>query len=444
MRTRIWVVLLACASLGVAQDQSQTTEVLKRLDRLEAQNRELMEEIRSLRKQLAATAPAAEPAPAAAAPVEEKLAVQQTMIGDLEQTKVGTEHRFPVSLTGMALFNAFLNGGNSGDQMNPVGASVAPSLSNGGATMRQSILGFRFNGPGLPGGGKASGQVLFDFYAGTGTSLNQLVRLRVANIDLAWKNTTFTVAQDKPILAPRDPDSLAQVGVSPLTGAGNLWLWQPQVRVEQRFVLGEQSGINAQVGVYQTNEAGAGVSNEYVGLVPRARPGYQGRFLFWTQRDGRRFEVAPGFHYSDSHLLGQSVPSRVFSVDWLFQPLQRIDFSGQFFHGENVGVIGGLQQGISIYEYQAHAVQATGGWAQLTFHATPRLWFNIYGGQEDDRNSDLVGNAIGKNQAYAANVMFRLSSNLLTSFEYSRVRTTYLQSGNRTNPHYDLALAYLF
>ena len=95
-------------------------------------------------------------------------------------------------------------------------------------------------------------------------------------------------------------------------------------------------------------------------------------------------------------------------------------------------------------KHRARAVGSVGGWAQFTYRATPRLWFNVYGGQEDDRNSDLRGNAIGKNQAYAANVMYRLGSNVLTSFEYSRVRTSYLISGIRMNPHYDLALAYLF
>ena len=38
------------------------------------------------------------------------------------------------------------------------------------------------------------------------------------NID--WNNTSLMLGQDKPIISPRDPDSLAQVGFSPLTGAG--------------------------------------------------------------------------------------------------------------------------------------------------------------------------------------------------------------------------------
>ena len=45
------------------------------------------------------------------------------------------------------------------------------------------------------------------------------------------------VGLEKPIFNPREPSSLAQVGISPLTGTGNLWLWLPQVRVEQDFAF---------------------------------------------------------------------------------------------------------------------------------------------------------------------------------------------------------------
>jgi hypothetical protein len=89
-------------------------------------------------------------------------------------------------------------------------------------------------------------------------------------------------------------------------------------------------------------------------------------------------------------------------------------------------------------------VQATGGWAQLTFRATERASFHFYGGQEDDRNRDLSAGGVAKNQSYGANIIYRLGSNILTSFESSQVRTTYLGSGTRINPHYDLAFAYLF
>jgi hypothetical protein len=445
MRNKLWASLFLIVSPAFAQDRPQVSEILKRLDRLEEQNRQLMEEIRSLRQLLAAaTTEAAQPEPAVA-PVEERVAVQERRTAELDESKVGAEHRLSVTLTGTVLFNAFRNGRYSGDQMNPVAAALAAGSSTGGGTLRQTVFGFRFGGPDIFGGGKVSGTLFLDLFGGTGASLNQLARLRTATVDLAWKSTTVTFGQDKPILAPREPDSLAQVGVSPLTAAGNLWIWRPQLRVEQRFAFGERSGLTAQAGVFQTNEGTGGVPTEYAGTVVPARPGLQGRFEWWGERDGRRVEFASGFHVSQTHVIEQSVPSRVFSVDWLLRPFTRVDFTGQFFQGENVAVVGGLQQGVSFLNYdKPRAVHATGGWAQLAFRATPRLSFHLYGGQEDDRNSDLSGDAIAKNQAYAANVMYRLGSNVVTSFEFSQVRTTYLNSGTKLNPHYDLALAYLF
>ncbi len=37
----------------------------------------------------------------------------------------------------------------------------------------------------------------------------------------------------------------------------------------------------------------------------------------------------------------------------------------------------------------------------------------FYGGQQDDRNADLVTGFIAKNQAYFANAMYRLAPNVM-------------------------------
>jgi hypothetical protein len=451
MRKLSCLLMAACAAGSLsAQQQPELKQVIDRLDRLEAQNRELMTEIRALRQQLAASqpAPAPESAPQTAEaetppqPLNERVEVNERRIADLDQSKVSSEHRLPVTLTGMLLFNTFLNGRGAGGADNPTVVPPNGRQASGGATFRQSVIGLKLNGPGLVGGGKVTGAAYMDFFGG-GTGLNQTVRLRVATLDATWKNTTLGLAFDKPIIAPREPDSLAQVGVSPLTAAGNLWLWQPQVRVEQRISLSEQSGLRAQFGVYQTSEGGTGLATEYPDLA-RARPGYQGRFEFWAQSGNRRIEIAPGFHASSTRVLGQSVPSRIFSIDWLIRPAARVDFTGTFFHGENTGVIGGLRQGVSVINDQARAVAATGGWGQVTFRATQRASFNFFGGQEDDRNRDLRIGGVAKNQGYGANIIYRLGSNILTSFESSQTRTTYLGSRTVINPHYDLAFAYLF
>jgi hypothetical protein len=456
MRKLSCLLLAACAARSLsAQQPPELQQVIERLDRLEAQNRDLMVEIRALRQQLAAgqSTPAPEAAPqtpeAETPPqtIADRVDIAERRIAELDQSKISSEHRLPVTLTGMLLFNTFLNGKGSGGADNPtvlppIGGQSSLAQASGGATFRQSVIGLKVDGPDLVGGGKLTGAVYMDFFGG-GTGLNQTMRLRVATLDATWKNTTLGLAFDKPIISPREPDSLAQVGVSPLTSAGNLWLWQPQVRVEQRISLTEQAGLRAQFGVYQTSESGTGLSTEYPDLA-KARPGYQGRFEFWAKSGMRRIEIAPGFHVSSTRVLGQSVPSRIFSMDWLIRPAARIDLTGTFFSGENTGVIGGLRQGVNVINGQARAVGATGGWAQFTFRATSRASLNIYAGQEDDRNRDLFFGAVGKNQGYGANIMYRLGSNILTSFESSQIRTTYLGSGTVFNPHYDFAFAYLF
>jgi len=449
MRASLCTLFLALTFTAAAQNTPDLREVVARLDRLEKQNVALMDEIRALRQQLSARDPApvdtAEaPTPAEAPPMNERLAVQERRVEEHEQSKVGTDHRLPVTLTGTVLFNGFLNGRSAGGDQYPTTASLTPGPAVGGGSFRQTILGVKFDGPNIAGGGKVTGSLYVDLFGGSGTSLNTLLRLRIASVDVSWKNSSIALAHDKPILAPREPESLAQLGVSPLTGAGNLWLWQPQVRFEHRFNFGDQAGLKAQVGVYQTSENGTGLPNTFG--FDRARPGYQGRFELWSKiGDHARIEIAPGFHVSDTHTGLTSIPSRIFSLDWLIRPVARVDFSGAFFKGRNIGILGGLRQGVSVFPNgRLQPIDAYGGWAQVSLRATKRLSFNWYAGQEDDRNSDLIRGNVAKNLVYAGNLMYRLGPNVLASFEASQTRTTYLGFGTRLNPHYDLALAYLF
>jgi hypothetical protein len=268
-------------------------KVLERLDKLEKQNLELMTEIQALRREVAGSSPA----PAATSPekpaLSERMDVQESRTAELAQTRIETSQRIPVSLTGMVLFNAFRNGRYGGTLQDPVVAGLTPGSANTGAGFRQTVLGLKFNGPDLPGGGKSSGSIYMDFWGGTATPNNNLFRLRLATIALNWQNTTITVGQDKPIMSPREPMSLAQVGLAPLTAAGNLWNWNPQIRIEQRIPftsLGKDTGLRAEVGVFETTEvAPASVDTTSAATLEKSRPGYEGRFNFYTGSDHRRF-----------------------------------------------------------------------------------------------------------------------------------------------------------
>ena len=457
MHANRWsLIFFLLPTVLAAQQKSDVQQILERLERLERENHNLAAEVRLLREELAASHGVSAPAvssesssgTAAPTPLEERLAVQEQRIEEQAQAKVEASQRLPLTLTGMVLFNAFLNGQASGGQEYPTTASPFSGASSvGGATLRQSVIGLKFQGPTVLGGGQVNGSLYLDLFGGTANSLNHLVRLRVATVEIDWKNRSIMVGQDKPIVAPREPNSLAQVGVSPLTGAGNLWLWQPQIRFEQRVALGRQAGLRLQAGVYQTSEPSyISRGGDSAAIVPGPRPALEGRFEFWRQfGEGGRIEIAPGFHTSTSHVAGVSVPSHLFTVDWLIQPIAKIQFTGTFFNGQNAAGLGGLHQGFTVFgDNRVRAIRATGGWAQLSYLATKRLSFNLQGGQESDRGTDLRPGDIHRNLMYAGNAIYRLGPNVLLGLEASQVRTSYILGPSRLNNHYDLALGYLF
>ena len=452
-----------------AQDRSDFQQILKRLDQLERENHNLADEVHALRAEIGGTRPpVSSPAPAQAqasvtapgtplnappepvnvspVPMEERVAVLEQRTEEHSQTKVEAAQRMPVTLAGMVLFNGFINGRASGGAQDPLVASLTDSVSRGGASLSQSIIGLRLQGPRIIGGGQVRGSIDLDLWGGSASSLNHLVRMRVATIQVDWKNTSLMVGQDKPLIAQRDPDSLAQVAFSPLTDAGNLWLWSPQARIEQRFAIGDNAGIRAQASVYQSSEPSAGVSTPYQSTLSTASRALQGRFEFWDQYASRgRIEIAPGFHVSETHVGGVSIPSRLFTLDWMLQPLAKWRFTGTFFHGRSAAGLGGLRQGFNfIDEDHFAAVRTSGGWAQVSFLATRRLTFNSYAGLESDNAADLLAGQISRNFVYAVNSQYRLGPNILLGLEVSQARTAYTGGRIRLVNHYDLALAYLF
>jgi hypothetical protein len=446
-----FLVLLATSMAAYGQSASpsepQVQAILNRLDQLEKDNQALLEEVRALRQQVSGLrTPASEQTQTA----DERQAVQESRIDELAQTKVEASQKFPIQITGMALFNAFVNGRFNGNQEDPLVASATPGEMTGSGTLRQTTLGLLFNGPQTFLNGRISGSIYMDFFGGSTSSLDHLVRLRTAAINFDWKNTSVMFGQDKPLISPRNPDSLAQVGYSPLTGAGNLWLWQPQARVEQRFSLGENSGLRVQAAAIVTSSldypSNTITYTELPSQQEYSRPGAEARLEWWHRwKDSDRFELAAGYHFNQNRIIETLVPSEVYSLDWFVRPISKLEFSGMLFHGQNVATLGSLAQGFIVRrDGLPTSVESTGGWAQIRIPITTRLAWDVYGGQQDDRNSDLAYGYIGKNQGYFSNLMYRIAPNVIVSLEGGQVRTTYLGIGNRLNDHYDLAVAYLF
>jgi hypothetical protein len=90
----------------------------------------------------------------------------------------------------------------------------------------------------------------------------------------------------------------------------------------------------------------------------------QGRFeLFHDTKGGRRFEFAPGFHLSESHVAGAGVTSYAASVDWLVPLAPRLDWTGFAFTGQDLAGLGiaGVRQSFSFRPVGVFAVRSRGG-----------------------------------------------------------------------------------
>jgi hypothetical protein len=457
MRRRIPILLLATVLRIRAQQPTDSTQVtqqiLQRLETLEKQNQELLKEVHELRAEVDANktataknsaSPAAENTPEQP-PLDERVAVEERRTAEQAQTKVEAAHKLPIQLSGMVLFNAFSNSENYSTPA--IGNySLLSGPSSSGATMRQSLLGFNFQGPSLPGDGRINGSILMDFFGGYSDPQQTRVRLRQAYISMDWPNRSFTVGQQKPLISPTQPDSLAEVGIPPLAGAGNLWYWLPQARYEERTHFGSDNGLTSQIAVLQTDESHENLPSQFANSLQPARPALEGRFAFWHKFDEtRKFEIAPGFHVSSTHVAGTSVASHIASLDWLVVPENWLRFSGAFYKGQNVASLGALGNGfVVLANGDVRPVDSTGGWAQMSFPINSRFTLNFFGGLENDHSPFLSATSIVRNWNYASNVMYHLGPNVVVSLEAMQLRARTFGGSSGVQNHYDLAIGYLF
>ena len=434
-----FVLLVAIQAAGQQTSPEGLQKVLDRLDALERQNQALLTEIQALREEVRNNA-----AQSGDHQLVDQVQVNTERIKEQAATKVESSQRYPVSLTGMFLFDAFVG--------TPAGSSFAlqtydPYGSNGaggGASLRQSIIGLDFRGPALPGQGKITGSLSLDFFAQSGD--NDIFRIRRGVLSFDWARRSITVGQDKSIIAPLQPTSFARVGIPPLAGAGNLWLWRPQIRYEERFPLSTDTQAALQLGLLETDESYSVLPQATNLYLAPPRPAIQARGeLRHRWADQSRVAVGIGFHQSSSHLFGQSAKSQVWSADFLLKPLSKVELSGTLLRGENFANLGGAQPGVTIFPQGILIpIRGAAGWLQLALPVTSRLTFDIYAGRQANNPHDLLPYNVERTLTYAGNVLYRVAPNVILGFEASRFEFEYLNLRQFSSNRYDATFAYLF
>jgi hypothetical protein len=400
--------------------------------------------------------------------LDEEFQLLSGKIDEQYQTKVESWSKYRVRFSGIVLFNLFSNQGTVDNQDIPTIALQNPEGSSGGsfgATLRQSELGFEVFGPRI-GGARTSGNIRMDFGGGFATAPNGvnygLSWLRTGVVRMDWEHTSVVAGQDALFFSPESPTSFASLTTPALANAGNLWSWTPQVRVEHRFELSDNSSVLLQGGVLD-NLDGETPGNSYY-RYPQAgessrQPAYAARAAWVHTVFGQPLTVAAAGYYSrQDYGYGQNVNGWAGMTDWNL-PLNRLfTLSGKFYRGEAIGGIGG-GIGNSVYTNYSvqntspiHPASAVGGWGQFKFKPLATLEFNAAFGQDNPFASDVrffptaagASPSLVRNQGVLGNVIYRPRADLLFSAEYHYLKTFNIANDSYSASQVNLMMGILF
>ncbi len=353
-----------------------------------------------------------------AASLEEEYQLLSGKVDDQYQTKVESASKYRVRLSGIVLMNLVSNQGAVDSIDLPTLAYARPPGGSGGsfgATLRQSEIGFEAFGPTVAGA-KTTADLQLDLAGGfppIPNGINSgLVRLRTATMRMDWTNTSVVAGQDAIFFSPNSPTSFATLAIPALTYAGNLWSWVPQIRVEHRVALGEESSLIFQGGILDpvSGEVPGTVPGEVAGEAPgtsyyrQAGPGEASRQpaygtrIAWTRNVfGQPLRVGVGGYYTrQDYGFSRNVDGWAGMTD-IELPLNRqFSLSGKFYRGRALGgLYGGIGRSVlfsgdpKLASTEVQALNSIGGWAQLKYRPANKWEFNAAFGMENPYARDL-------------------------------------------------------
>jgi len=386
--------------------------------------------------------------------LEEHQAVLESEIATQEQTKVESESKYPVRITGMALLNGFVNTGAVDVAANPSLALGGPGSA--GASVRQTMLGFDARGPHLFGA-QSFADLRVDFfgspaqstststYSGLYNTNTGLLRLRTAHAGLRWDQTAVYFALDRPIISTDAPTSLTAASVPALAWSGNLWTWNPQVGIDWKFGAPESGGVQLQAALIDVGDAPltpatapSGSSNPTPpsSAEQSSRPGIEGRVaLLGSEREEDRNHLGVGGYFAP-HVssLGNRYDSWAATFDGRLLVLAHVQLSGSAYRGLALGGLGGggykdfaYSPNLNTGGYYFRALNDAGGWVQLKEKVNERLEFNEAYGMDHVFANDLrryfvydgsMAQNLARNRTFTGNVIYSPSAYLMFSLEY--------------------------
>lgn len=470
----------------VRQVEQLTDAVSRAQLQVEESQRQLVEmrrQLADLRQRIAADGqdPAASDAQQLSEQVEqlkEQQAIQQSQIATHDQTKVESESRYPVKLTGLILMNGFVNTHEVDMAVTPTVALRGPGST--GASLRQTVLGVDARGPHLFGA-TSRADLRVDFFGSTSNVSNAgsynsagLLRLRTAHAVMEWENTQAFFSLDKPLINPNEPSSLTAVGVPPLAWSGNLWSWNPQVGLAQDVRLRGADRFRMQAALIDvadppvlpgtTYDVGAVQATGYsASTTEQSRwPGAEAHLSILDPQNEGGFQLGAGGYFAKHRTsVGTDFDAWAGTLDYR-QPLPGgLQLSGSFYRGLGLGGLGGGAYKDFGYtpnpyfpgHFYVRAFDDVGGWAELKERASERLEFNAAFGIDNVPAGELqyyTGAAadyyqnLSRSETFTGNVIYSPSAYLLLSLEYRHLESTPVNNYSAGSDVIGVAAGYKF
>jgi hypothetical protein len=382
---------------------------------------------------------------------------------------VTVQSKFPVTIYGTLLMNAFYNTAATNIQDIPLftakqGADALGNDKNFGMTVRQSRFGMRYQG-GEIAGGKLTGQLELDLLGGQapfGNGINMdLVRVRLAYGRLDWSNFSFEAGQDWALFAPLNPTSLAEFAIPSMSASGNPWIRMPQLRGEFHGSLSSGTKLLAQIAAIDPNMGDYSTAtfsaSRTPGIGERGRaPGAEVRLALSSHIDDRDLIIGFSSHYTHGKnsgvIAGQNVQLPMDSwgaaIDYTIPFSKYFNWSGELYTGRALGIFS-VESGESILAPGGagqRGVRSSGGWTQAQINMTRQWQVNLAYGIDDPLARDLpVGNRT-RNQTYMGNLMYKWTPNMTVAWEYRRLLTDFRnqRAANERGDVANLGIAYIF
>jgi hypothetical protein len=489
------IIVCSCSEPGLFAQTTQTpnpesipeqiqklTESMARtqtqLEQSQHQLEEMRQELAALQRQMAQAGSAVSPptpanvpspssspstqasSPATSAAIDdlrERQAMQASQIATHEQTKVETESKYPVKITGLLLLNGFVN-------TRQVDMTATPTVAlsgtgSTGASVQQTMLGFDASGPHLLGA-RSYADLRVDFYGNSGsgssfavytgyyTANAAILRLRTAHAGLQWQHTDAYFSLDRPIFSPDAPTSLTAVAEPALAWSGDLWTWNPQVGVTQDIGIADSYSLRLQGALIDVGDAplsAVSASAAMSAVIPTAAeqsrwPGEEARIALLGSKLEEGTHIGFGGYFAP-HLspVDTRFDAWASTLDTKLLLPGRLQFTGTFYRGAALGGLGGgaykdfgLRVDADSGEYYFRPYDDVGGWAQLKEKLSERVEFNAAFGLDNVFARELRPFAVpggtmyqnlARNRTYTGNVIYSPNASLLFSLEYRHLES---------------------